>query len=85
MSTAVPAAFIIETYNKPMNQQLLIGTAAGLIVGGIAGYFFGSYQAVQSIKDQTGAQERVKVETSVNPLESVKTNPYENVKTNPFE
>lgn len=68
-----------------MNQQLLIGAAVGLILGGVAGYFFGSAQAVNSINKQTAEQERLNAEASVNPFENVSTNPLENVKTNPYE
>ncbi|OGG79970.1 hypothetical protein A3A39_01140 [Candidatus Kaiserbacteria bacterium RIFCSPLOWO2_01_FULL_54_13] len=74
-----------------MNQQFLIGAAIGLVVGGVGGWFLGSYQAAQSINAQI-AQEQADRETlnpfedvTTNPLEDVTTNPYENVKTNPFE
>ena len=74
-----------------VNQQLLIGALVGLIVGGVAGWFLGSYQTTQSINKQIAA-EQAQQETvnpfedvSTNPLEDVKTNPYESVKTNPFE
>ncbi len=68
-----------------MNQQLLIGAAVGLIVGGLVGYFFGSAQAANSINKQIAEQERSSAEASVNPFENVSTNPLENVKTNPYE
>ena len=68
-----------------MNQQMLMGAAVGLILGGVAGYFFGAAQAVNSINKQIAEQERLNAEASVNPFENVSTNPLENVKTNPYE
>lgn len=72
-----------------MNQQLLIGIAVGLLLGGVGGWFLGSYQATSSINAQLAAQEEEAgnpfEDVNTNPLENVKTNPYENVKTNPFE
>ena len=68
-----------------MNQQLLVGAAVGLILGGLAGYFFGSAQATSSINKQIAEQEQLKAEASANPFEDVSTNPFENVKTNPYE
>ena len=68
-----------------MNQQLLIGAVIGLVGGGGAGWFLGSYQAIQSINEQIAEQERLNAEASVNPFENVSTNPLENVKTNPYD
>jgi len=72
---------------------LIAGTTVGaLILGGIGGYFAGSYQAMRSINEQIAAQERENAgtvnpyaEVQTNPLENVKTNPYSDVKVNPFD
>ena len=72
---------------------LIAGVAvAALILGGIGGYFAGSYQTMRSINEQIAAQQRENAgtvnpyaEVETNPLGDVKTNPYSDVKVNPFD
>ena len=72
------------------NEKLFIGII-GIVVGGVAGYFFGSYQATQSINAQIATRQQAQTgvnpfkDIKTNPLEDVKTNPYKDIKTNPFE
>jgi len=75
--------------NNMNNTKFLIGAVTGLILGGVAGYYFGYDAGWEKALRETPQPAAATLETSgqveANPLQNVKTNPYENVKINPFE
>jgi len=78
----------MEPQNQNHGAVLKIGLSvvAGLVIGGIGGYFFGSYDTIRSINKQIEEQQAEDaLSAPVNVLGDVETNPLQGVKINPFE
>ena len=67
------------------NQKLITGVLIGVVIGGLGGYFLGSYLTVRSINAAIAEQEAANAAASTDVLGEVQTNPFENVRLNPFE